>query len=443
MTVFKQTYPVKFFLFASPNYWKNREEFEPVVEELLLAWGNTKSALNIEAEDIIIIDSEESLQQQLGQSTSDLAVFLPLSGGVQLWMLRLAEKYKYIALANAYLQESFFSKDLSSKLLEMNSHPACTDFYANSKMKGKEIFWVFSLNDLSQMISAWQAVMRLRNSRILQIGETEPWVINSCRDPERFREKTGTEIIEIPSDELYKYLKEQPSEEVEKIAAKWIEESSELIRVDKAEVLEASKVIAGIKELLEIHNADGLSLACFSMISDMGVSGCLTMSYLNDSEYAIGACEGDLDAAVSLFLVKALGEDFVWMGNPVIYENNVIDLTHCTSARACCGSTLNFKLMPHHESNKSVSINVDIPEQKLATLIRIGNDLNDIFISKGATAGYPGLQSCRTQVRVEVPSTKRIIDNLMGTHLILCLNDRFKELEYCAEFLDMNKRIIS
>ena len=61
-----------------------------------------------------------------------------------------------------------------------------------------------------------------------------------------------------------------------------------------------------------------------------------------------------MEAAVTLYLLKALGADFVWMANPIIYEENYIDMVHCTSPRKACGAELSYRLLRHHESGRGV-----------------------------------------------------------------------------------------
>ncbi|MFC1564784.1 hypothetical protein ACFL6G_07590 [candidate division KSB1 bacterium] len=442
MKTLKKTFPIKFYLFASPVYWKNKAELDSVRNELANRLTGSAFGEFISRDDVILVDSEEGLDTLENTGVCDLAVFIPMSGGVQPWMLKLSERFDIIALANAYLPGRFIDENMSSRLLALNAHPACTDLYANLKMRGKNIYWIFSLEELTHVVKAWQAVQRLKNARILKIGETEPWVINSCRDPEIFRNKLGVEVIPVESSELYDLIHNTSKGSSKEIADKWIKHSSELKDVGQNDVIDASRIIVGINKLVEKYNADGLSLACFSMIKDIDTTGCLALSYLNSSDHSIGACEGDLDAAVSLFLLKALDEDFVWMGNPVIYEDNSLDITHCTAAFRCCGADLKYSLLPHHESGRSVAVRVEIPEKKHVSMMRIGNDLDDIFIGKGTTNGYPGLQSCRTQTRIEVSSSKAVFENLMGTHLVICLNDRTTELGYCADFLNLNKKLV-
>jgi L-fucose isomerase-like protein len=48
-------------------------------------------------------------------------------------------------------------------------------------------------------------------------------------------------------------------------------------------------------------------MACFAMIGDIDTTSCLALSALNDSATEIGACEGDLDAGLTLYLLKAMG----------------------------------------------------------------------------------------------------------------------------------------
>lgn len=117
-------------------------------------------------------------------------------------------------------------------------------------------------------------------------------------------------------------------------------------------------------------------------------------------------------------------------------------LVHCTAPRWVGGKRLDYSLMRHHESGKGVSTCVIFPENEPVTLARIGNDLKDMLICSGDTAGFPNLPSCRSQLSVRIPSSENLIRNLLGTHLICGFGVTARELAYCADFLGLRTRLV-
>ena len=165
------------------------------------------------------------------------------------------------------------------------------------------------------------------------------------------------------------------------------------------------------------------------------------MSHLNDSDNSFGACEGDLDSAVTILLLKLIGKKFVWMANPIIHDDNYIDLVHCTAPRQLNEQIMKYNLLTHHESGKGVSPQVSIPLNKKVTLARIGNNLNNLYICQGLTTENPELPTCRTQIKIQIPSSKDLQNNLLGTHLVMCFGDIIEEMELCADLLNLDLHI--
>lgn len=289
---------MKAFLLASPIYWHdadNRKKVFEAIEKALMLGEKTRW-------NVIRIEREEDTTD----SGTDPCVVIALSGGVQLWMQKLSASLQHLALLNAYLPEALPVK-LSGPLMHANAHPASTDFYAHCRMAGKSIQWLTSPSEMLDYAIAWQGVCRLKHARFLKIGETEPWVINSCRSPDTIRKRVGCDVIPIERDQLYRIYETISEEETKHEATKWIGQNNGLIGIGNKDIIKASRVTLAMKRILEKHEADGLSMACFAMIGDIDTTSCLALSALNDSANEIGACEGDLDAGLTLYLLKAMG----------------------------------------------------------------------------------------------------------------------------------------
>ncbi len=441
MSQLHQKYPVDVFAFASPNYWKDREELGNVFVTLTKV---LTSNLNIGSQYVefhLIDNSYDYLSKLKPREAGGLAIFIPMSGGVQQWMKEISDNYDHVALVNSYLPNECLPEEIGNKLLSCNAHPACTDFHAYFNLKGKNSYWITDLSELRLIFQSWQAVKRVRNARLLLIGETEPWIINSCRDLDRFKEKLGVEIVPISSDMFLKEIRKAPQDLVEEAFNYWSKDNPELINIEKGAKYEACRIIPALEKLLTYYSADGVAVACFSLLNQTDSSCCLPLSYLNDTGAYIGACEGDLEAAVTMFLLKALGSEYVFMGNPIIYEDNRLDLVHCTTPVSIGSFKLHYRFMRHYESRKSIAINATMPKSRVFTISRIGNNLEDIMAAKAVTEESPKLHSCRTQVRLRIDSSKTFTDNLLGTHQIISYGAYTEQAAYCAKMLGLNLKI--
>lgn len=432
----KKLWPVDVFLFASPVYWPDEAErkqvFRKICDELDWVAGAFRECLVHH-----LVDSEESAREAaLAGSDGRAAVHVALSGGVQPWMLQVAEGRAHLGLLNGYLP-GFFSDEITHAVMHRNAHPASTDFHAHMLTEVNPSRWIDSREGFAAWLSGWQGAQRLKHARILKIGETEPWVINSCRSPERFEEKWGTRVIPVDRDDLYAAIQSSNPDRGLELATDWVEKSGSMTGIVTEDVRKACQVTAGMEALLEQHEADALSMACFAMIGDIDTTSCLALSTLNDSASAIGACEGDLDAAVTLFLLRGLGADFVWIGNPILQPGRFLELAHCTAPRCACGDLLPYKLMRHHESGRGVAPEVALPGDREVTLARIGANLNRLAVHPGRTERIGKMPTCHTQIRVDVGDTRRVVDHLLGTHLVMSYGEWGASLREAARFLDL------
>jgi L-fucose isomerase-like protein len=256
-------------------------------------------------------------------------------------------------------------------------------------------------------------------------------------DLDLIRERLGVTVKSVSQDELkneYKRIKDSDVAEQIKTLMKLDRDRS---WVNEAELSKALRLALAVRRLVDSQDADGCALSCFRLIEALNTTGCLALSQLNDSDDKIGACEGDLDAALTMMLARFLGVEHLWMGNPIIFPDNEIQLVHCTSARTDGERSLPCRLMAHHESGKGVSLDVSIPEDRQVTLVRIGNDLKDIMICGGRTKSVDHLQTCRTQARIEISSSSEFVAGMMGTHVICCAGDFRDEFKYCANMLGL------
>lgn len=432
MNALLQPHALTVAVLASPVYWPEAAQAEAVCAAL-------RTQLEADAPaplEMRLVMDPAALRALAVELRGRPAVLLPLSGAVQPWMVELAEELAQVALANAYLP-GFLEPEFCAQLLERNAHPACTDFYAHRRRHGRPAIWLGTRGELHRLARANQAVGRLRAARILKIGETEPWVINSTREPARFRAALGCEIQPLAADVLYGEFARVADADAAPVAREWMRRARALDGPAPADVLRAAKVLVAMRRLLAAHRADALSMACFALIGALDTTSCLALSALNDSADAIGACEGDLDAAVTLFLLKALGADFVWIANPIIHNANFIDLAHCTAPRCACGTNLNYRLLRHHESGRGVAPEVSLPVDRSVTLARIGADLTELCVHPGRVLRVAKQPTCHTQVRVRIPSSRGFRESLNGTHVVLSYGDHHAALALCADLLGL------
>lgn len=437
MLALQQKIPIYSIIFASARYWPNREEIQQVITEI-----NKKINSDLYKHDPgiilknITIYSEDELESFLKQQPEGFGLFIPLSGAVQPWMLKASENLSGIGILAAY-EPGLLIEKTAYRLLEANAAPAIADVYSVIKRNGISVVLSDELEEIVNLYKAIQAVERMKNSSLLLVGNTENWVISSCRSFDRIQEKTGIGCSNIKLQELYKMFESVSNEDVQPIYEKWLKNCQEIVEPQNHDVLAASRLVVAIQQLIQKYNADGVAIACFTLLKELDTTSCLALSMLNDSENFIGACEGDLDSAVTLFMMKALTNKPSWMANPMIEKDNVLKLSHCSAPLVMAGKSCPYKLRNHHESGIGVSPQVSLPEGMPVTITRVGNDLSSISVNTGITTDTIYTPTCRTQLRIKLDSMTDFIENLLGCHQIVTYGNYIKPLSYVAKLLGL------
>ena len=90
------------------------------------------------------------------------------------------------------------------------------------------------------------------------------------------------------------------------------------------------RLYKAVKKVCEEEHLDAITLACFAILQDLGITGCLTLSLLNDEGIPAG-CAGDLQSIMSLLMFRELIGQPGFMANPTYVNSrqNEILLSHC------------------------------------------------------------------------------------------------------------------
>ena len=436
MKALQRQLPIYSLVFANHRYFQSEEQYHQTLEALHQKMK--ERVLNAELQQYTI-DSGEALEKLLDENPSGFGLLTAVSGSVQPWMLEIAKSFNAVGIFPGYNRD-LMPESIADTILELNGSPSTLEVYSVLKNRGTRVFWIDSFEDIGLLWSAMQAVDRLKHARLLHIGGTESWVLSSNRDTDEIRRRLGLEIIELTLGDLYLYAGRMSEEAIEEEAQAWIENATELQEPENDDVFEASRVVEGLNYLLEEYDADGASVACFSMLNDLETTSCLAMSSLNDHPEFIGACEGDLDAAATLMLVKALTGKPVWMANPIVESGNAVTFAHCTAPVHLGGGSAPFRLRSHHESGIGVSPEVELPIGKPVTLVRIGENTSAMTVHVGETVDSERRPTCRTQLRIALPSREEFLETSLGNHQIIVYGDYRAELRSCAELLGLELR---
>ena len=283
-----------------------------------------------------------------------------------------------------------------------------------------------------QELSIFQRVRRALGGRIGVIGEPSDWLIASAVDRAAVNARWGTEIFDIPLDEVIG--RTHLEADVAAIAREFIVGASSLERVDEAAIVEAARLVPALKAVFARHGLQAATLRCFSLIETLHTSGCLALAELNDEGLVCG-CEGDVPAVFSMLLANALTGEFSFMANPAVVdrENNQVLFAHCTVPRRAVAG---YGLQTHFETGLGVALGGDFLPGP-ATVFKVGDPALDRYFVSGAEilSGQPLPGLCRTQVRLRLQEpADYFLKRSLANHHVLVRGDHSRVIDDFMRF---------
>jgi L-fucose isomerase-like protein len=434
MNSLKKDITLHMVAFSSVNYWKDENQLQ-FAEQMLDEIEKKLASYKINCSKIVVTRNDDIAKlENNNQIKGQPALFFPMSGATQEFMLKTSSIFNVLGIGITYT-DFFINKSLADRFLVKNAAPAAMDIYAVLKRNKKEIKLFSDLEEVIKRFISKRAIERLNNSTLLRIGDTEPWVISSTKDIAAVKNKLGVNLISILQSELEDEFKTISESEIDSVADDWLVSASDLVDVKKTDIIEAAKLMQAVRNMVKKYDADGVSMACFNLLHSLGTTACLAVSVLNDDETLVGGCEGDVDSALTLMLLKALTGKSGWVANPMIEHNNLLRLAHCTAPRY--NNFYKYQLMRHHESGIGVSNKVFLPSNERVTLARLGNNLSSINIFSGITYDTDTIETCRTQLLVKLDDFNAYKEKVLGCHQVLVFGDYNAELQIVADMLKL------
>ena len=309
-----------------------------------------------------------------------------------------------------------------------NSLPASLEVLARlqqDRERGR-IFYLQGPDDekgLSQIETAvrdMEVRLALRRARIGLVGAPSDWLVASSPDPATVQETWGPEVVPITMDEITRALQAVPSETIASILEPLVTGATEVREPLQTELEEVARVYVALKQAVERHDLDAITVRCFDLVHDLQTTGCFGLAQLTD-EGVIAGCEGDLVSTVGMLWAYMLLGQIPWMANPAQLDeaSNTLWLAHCTVPRRI---VQDYGLRSHFESGLGVGIQGTLPNGPV-TLLRIGGTAMDqIWLAEGEILQAGDAEDlCRTQAQVRLThgQVQDLLRAPLGNHLIL------------------------
>ena len=269
------------------------------------------------------------------------------------------------------------------------------------------------------MHNNFKAQRRLQQARIGVIGTPAGWLVASNADYLLAKRRWGVEYIDIPLEQVYDRYHHISDDEVGDACADLAAKALACREATPEDMLKAMRLYRALKQTVEQHQLSALTVSCFQIVEELGVTGCLALALLND-EGIVAGCEGDLQSVFTMLVCRTLTGQSAMMGNPALINTrtNELVLSHCTVGFK---QTDRFILRSHFETDKSIGIQGLMPAGDI-TLVRCGGEcLDEYYLATGRLVENTNyVNMCRTQVRLKMDApTDYFLRNPLGNHHIL------------------------
>ncbi|MFA6812288.1 MAG: fucose isomerase [Bacteroidaceae bacterium] len=350
-------------------------------------------------------------QREMGRlHRSDFKILLIETGGVEHLVINQYELLSHptILLANGENNSLASAMEIATWLRSKGMK--------NEILYGKDSFILQRIHILYKIFTANN---ELNHCRIGVIGTPSPWLIASNVDYLLAKRRWGVEYIDLPLEQVYEPFSKIKDEEVELACKEIASKALTCKESTPKDLVKAMRFYKALKEVCIKEKLDAVTLNCFKVIDQIGTTGCLALSLLND-EGIIAGCEGDLQSIFTMLVVKALTGKSTFMGNPakIDIESNILTLAHCTIGLK---QTKDYTIRSHFESKIGIAIQGTLSEGDVSIIKCGGECLDDYYLSSGTLLkNTDNPKMCRTQIQIMMNTpVDYFIKNSIGNHHIV------------------------
>jgi len=356
-------------------------------------------------------------EHQIVWSETDIHGLFFLSGGSEQMAVNRLGSDRHATLL-AFAEDNAFAAAMETKAYLDDRGIPC-DLYNLSEPA--------DLLKLKNQIDLQELVRSFTHQTIAVVGQESPWLIQSTPEPELLKHRLGYQLIRIPWDSL-------PPIDTFLISPDFLEAYKGF---GNKEYENHSRVHTLLTGLIQQHELDGISVDCFSLISQYKLTACLSLALLNHNNFP-ASCEGDLISLVGMMLIKHLFNVMPWMANiSGIFEDSV-ELSHCT---APLSYLTQYEITTHFESDLGLAIQGQWPRSDY-TLLRLDPRMTQAFVSEGTVIDHtPAPNSCRTRVRMSLPAKDllRLKMHPLGNHHLMIPGKKKELLMKALRFLNITE----
>lgn len=304
----------------------------------------------------------------------------------------------------------------------------------------------FGAEDVKRIMRVLRAVTLLRGLRALYVGHIPSHSVKSASyDFDDMENRLGLQFDQVSVEDFEEAVDQAGDEEAEQVAKSWSEHADVLNgRQEKLE--EYAKIYLGLKDLLEQHEANAVTMDC-AFLKTVELVPCYSFANLIDEGIPSG-CEGDTSALISMSILMGISGEAALMGNLFSntthedIESNVIVINHDIVPPSMAGKGKRIRLRDFHATGQGLTGFVELETGDKVTVMGMDRKASKLWCSSGEVVWTEDTVHCRTSIGVKVKDAKRIGREGFGHHQALVYGDWTKDLEMLGRILRLDVRCL-
>ena len=261
----------------------------------------------------------------------------------------------------------------------------------------------------------------------------EEWAITS--DFARVERTLGVRVEVVPVEELvarYEGLRDDKRAEAAALARALVggAAQTDAQQPDDEAMQKATQLHAAIQAIASERGAVAVTTHCGTIRNAAGAVPCVALMLLQD-EGIPAACQGDIDALLTMILFKRVAGAVSFMGGGFL-ENGRLTVSHCVLSRWMAGADAPLQpyyLATYHDRFNSPTVHTDLARGLPVTIARLTCNLEGLLLSTGTLAETRDVRGrCRNTLAIDAPDPARLLAQVRGhqNHLVVALGDHIR-----------------
>ncbi len=302
-----------------------------------------------------------------------------------------------------------------------NSLPAALETRSYLERHGYDVNIIHlsenALNSL-QDESIKTVLQKIAKARIGVVGNPSSWLVALEVDYQAIAKMWGLELVNYDISSLMARMAARPSEEFTPNYERFLSQAR-TVNVSSDSVSQAVSFTEVLDRFVRSECLDAVTMECFRLLMETGVSGCHALSYINSTGLTAG-CEGDIPSTFTMLLARMITGQDSFMANVVSLDidQNTVVFAHCTVPTSIVKE---YDIMTHFETGQSVAIRGRFSNEDVTVFKVFGRDLSKWWVAEGKIIdNLSNERACRTQIKVLLEeSVEYFLSRSLANHHVI------------------------